>query len=115
MKTAILALIKTKLFIGIAAATVTVSAAAVTVAVVTFPDTYRIIKVSEVTGEATISRKSTGEIDAYSGMSLENGDRIIVAPESKMRLALDDDKYMLLDSSTELTLEADGSTKKAER
>lgn len=107
---AILALIKTKLFIIIAAVTATaVTATIITVTVLNSPDSYRIVKVFEINGTATINRKSTGEIEAYVGMSLETGDKISVAPDSALRLALDDDKYILLDASTEMVLEADGT------
>ena len=107
---AILALIKTKLFIIIAAVTATaVTATIITVTVLNSPDSYRIVKVFEINGTATINRKSTGEIEAYVGMSLETGDKISVAPDSTLRLALDDDKYILLDASTEMVLEADGT------
>ncbi|MGN1415852.1 MAG: hypothetical protein ACI4XF_03365, partial [Oscillospiraceae bacterium] len=73
-------------------------------------DTYRVLKVFELTGSAVISREGTGEIDAYVGMNLESGDTLTVGDESTMRISLDGDKYVLLDSGTVLELIADGTS-----
>jgi hypothetical protein len=41
-------------------------------------DEYRVVKVFEMTGEAVVQREGTGELSAYVGMNLENGDILTV-------------------------------------
>ncbi len=72
-------------------------------------DTYRVLKVFEMSGSAVISREGLGELDAYVGMNLENGDTISVGEDSTMRIVMDNDKYVLLDSGTVLSLSAAGN------
>ncbi|MGN0695579.1 MAG: FecR domain-containing protein, partial [Oscillospiraceae bacterium] len=72
-------------------------------------DTYRVLKVFELTGSAVISREGTGDIDAYVGMNLESGDTLTVGEKSTMRISMDGDKYVLLDSGTVLELVAEGT------
>ncbi|MGN0691954.1 MAG: hypothetical protein ACI4K7_06375, partial [Oscillospiraceae bacterium] len=72
-------------------------------------DTYRVLKVFELTGSAVISREGTGELDAYVGMNLESGDTLTVGKDSTLRISLDGDKYVLLDSETVISLVADGT------
>ena len=72
-------------------------------------DTYRVLKVFELTGSAVISREGTGELDAYVGMNLESGDTLTVGEDSTLRISMDGDKYVLLDSGTVLELVAEGT------
>ncbi|MGN0642601.1 MAG: FecR domain-containing protein [Huintestinicola sp.] len=72
-------------------------------------DTYRVLKVFELTGSAVISREGSGDLDAYVGMNLESGDTLTVNDESTMRISLDNDKYVLLDSGTTIELVAEGT------
>ncbi|MCD8097102.1 MAG: FecR domain-containing protein [Lachnospiraceae bacterium] len=73
-------------------------------------DAYRLIKVLSVEGSATVTRESVGELDAYADMQLESGDELYVDGESSVILVLDNDKYVLLEPGTRLTLEAEGTS-----
>ncbi len=73
-------------------------------------DAYRLIKVLSVEGSATVTRESVGELDAYADMQLESGDELLVDGESSVILMLDNDKYVLLEPGTRLTLEAEGTS-----
>lgn len=110
IKSAIAALsLKVKIII---ACTVIAVAGGITAAVVLTSggsDTYRVLKVFELTGSAVISREGAGDIDAYVGMNLESGDTLTVGEDSTLRLSLDGDKYVLLDSGTVLELIAEGT------
>jgi len=105
-----LALMKTKLFIGIASATAVVAAAAVTVVVVTVPEAYRMLKVFEA-DDSSIVQRLNNDINAYVGMNLESGDVVTVAEDSLMRINLDNNKYISLDGGTILELVATGNPK----
>lgn len=100
--------VKTKIIIGCCMAVA--AAAAVVVGIVLGRDeTYRVLKVFEMNGSSVITREKLGDIDAYVGMNLENGDTINVGEESTLRLVLDNDKYVLLDSGTVMKLNAAGN------
>lgn len=90
-----------------------IAAAAVTAAVIIInsEDAYRVIKVFEIEGKAVVARENIGELEAYEGMNLESGDVLSVGAGSFMRISLDGDKYILLDSGTVLELIASGSAK----
>ena len=55
-------------------------------------DSYRNIKIVELEGDATITRKEK-EYDAYVNMSLRSNDNILVKEASSLILKLDSDKY----------------------
>ena len=100
--------VKTKIIIGCCMAVA--AAAAVVVGIVLGRDeTYRVLKVFEMNGSSVITREELGELDAYVGMNLENGDTVNVGEESTLRLVLDNDKYVLLDSGTVMKLNAAGN------
>ncbi|MGN1089777.1 MAG: hypothetical protein ACI4Q6_05195, partial [Huintestinicola sp.] len=73
-------------------------------------DTYRVLKVFELTGSAVVTRQGTGDIDAYVGMNLESGDMLSVCDDSVLRISMDGDKYLLLDEGTVLELVAEGTS-----
>lgn len=73
-------------------------------------ESYRVIKVMTLNGAAKITRQNIGELDAYVDMRLESGDAITVGKDSSMILNLDDDKYVLLESETKMTLLAEGNS-----
>ena len=99
-----------KVKIIIAACTAAVVAAVVTVALIlSSEDAYRVIKVFELEGQTLVDRAQTGELEAYQGMNLESGDVVSVGSDSFLRLSLDGDKYILLDSGTVLELIASGT------
>ncbi|MCM1212635.1 MAG: FecR domain-containing protein [Blautia sp.] len=105
------------LWMKIAAAVVGVAAAAIgVVAFINYQgdDSYRSILIYEVSGDAFIERGDTGTIDAVENLYLESGDRIHVAEDSFMRLKLDDDKYIMVEENSILSIEASGTKKDSE-
>ena len=97
--------------IAVSTAVVVTGGVATTVGVLASQeDEYRVIKVFEMTGEAVVEREDTGSISAYTGMNLENGDVLTVGDESTLRIVMDEDKYVMLDSGTVLKLNATGSS-----
>ncbi len=70
---------------------------------------YRSILIYELNGTASIEREGAGEINAAEDLYLESGDRISVAEGSSMRLKLDDDKYLMVEEESVLSVEAAGS------
>ena len=73
-------------------------------------ETYRQIKVYEIDGSATVTREGTGEVEPYVNMMLQNRDKAETAMESYVQLQLDDDKYILMEPSTKIELEATGDS-----
>ena len=100
--------LKAKAVVVCAAVAVTGTAAGIGIAM-TREEAYRVLKVFELTGSATVERDGSGELNAYTGMNLESGDTLTVGDESTIRISLDDDKYILLDSGTILELNASGT------
>lgn len=74
-------------------------------------DSYRSIQIYELDGAATIEREGIGTIDAVENLYLESGDRITVPAGSFMRLKLDDDKYIMVEEDTILSIVAEGNEK----
>ncbi len=70
---------------------------------------YRILKVFEVDGDATVTRKDIGDIDPYVNMVLESGDNISLKT-GLMTLQADEDKFIYLEEGTELVLNASGNS-----
>lgn len=101
---------KAKVIITAVAATV-VAAGIVAGVLLTRQDSYRVLKVFELMGTASVTRESAGDLDAYVGMNLESGDVVSVDDNSNMRISLDSDKYVLLDAGTVLELVAAGNEK----
>ena len=89
--------IKIKILIAWAAVVVVGGTAAAIGISVTKEDTYRVLKVFELMGEATVTREGSGELAAYVGMNLENGYTISVGQGGTIRLSPDGDKYIQLD------------------
>lgn len=100
---------KKKIIICIAVFVVALAMVGIIVAVVKEKkEEYRIIKIYELDGEATVSRKDIGDMDAYSDMVLESGDTIVMK-SGTMTLRLDDDKFVYVEPDTEFQLEATGN------
>lgn len=76
-------------------------------------EAYRSIMVYQVNGNATITRASVGEMEAYENLMLQSGDSVAVASESSMRLKLDDDKYLLAEQDTRMDIVAEGDGENA--
>ena len=71
-------------------------------------EAYRIIKVYEVNGKATVERESIGQMDAYANMVLESGDTVSLQ-SGEMTLKLDEDKYVYVEADTQFRLIATGN------
>lgn len=100
-----------KVKIIITACAVAAAAVAVgTVIALNSDEAYRVIKVFEIDGSATVTRENAGDIDAYAGMNLESGDVLSVGENSTLRVSLDSDKYILLDGGTVLEFIAQGTS-----
>lgn len=97
--------------IGAVGAIVVVACVAVIFLVMHFTkeESYRSIQIYELKGTTTIDREGIGEIEAIENLYLESGDRIIVADDSSARLKLDDDKYILVEENSILSILADGT------
>lgn len=76
-------------------------------------DGYRLIQVYQVNGEATIEREKVGSMDAYENLNLLSGDWLSVFTDSFLRLKLDEDKYMLVEEDSEISIYATGDDKKS--
>ena len=72
-------------------------------------DAYRILKVFEYSGKASVTRQDVGNIEPYNNMVLESGDTVAL-DEGKLVLLADEDKYIHLEEGTELVLNATGSS-----
>ncbi|MGN0588350.1 MAG: FecR domain-containing protein [Ruminiclostridium sp.] len=101
--------LKVKIAVVCAAVAVTGTATAVIIANTSADNTYRVLKVFELSGSAVVSRQGAGDLDAYVGMNLESGDTLSVNSGSTLRISMDGDKYVLLDEGTVLELVAEGS------
>ena len=101
--------LKMKVIIAVAAVLVVGGTAAVVGYNVTKEDAYRVLKVFEMTGDSTVYREGSGDLEVYVGMNLESGDVLSVGDESTLRVVLDNDKYILLDGGTVLELNAAGT------
>ena len=72
-------------------------------------EAYRNIKVSEVIGNVIVSREGMKNLNAYANMNLLSGDAIVTEAGARLALRLDDDKYVILDEQSKLTLHATGT------
>ena len=72
-------------------------------------DSYRLLKVFEVEGKASVTREGTGQIDPYTNMVLESGDHVAL-DTGKFTIKADEDKYIYLEDHTELVLVASGTS-----
>ena len=101
-----------KAWIGIGAGAATVIGAIIAIVVISnSPEAYRTIKVFDLIGSAKVVRNEDKVIDAYTNMRLESNDNVTTDKESYMQLKLDNDKYVLLEPETEISLKATGSEK----
>lgn len=72
-------------------------------------DSYRSIQIYDVEGTATIERENLGTMDAVENLYLESGDRILVGADSFVRLKMDDDKYIMVEENSILSIVAEGT------
>lgn len=97
-----------KILIGIIAAIIVVVVVVVFLVLRKKEESYRVIKVYDMTGETTVTRGTKGDIDAYINMLLQSGDEVFVS-KGMTTLKLDDDKYVYAEESTRFNLEAAGT------
>lgn len=74
-------------------------------------DAYRTIQIYELNGTSSIEREGTGTMKAVEKLYLQSGDRVTVSAGSTMRLKLDDDKYVMVEEKSVLTIVAEGTKK----
>ena len=72
-------------------------------------ESYRSILIYELKGKAEIEREGAGTISGAENLYLESGDLFTVAAESFTRLRLDDDKFVLVEEDSVLSIEAAGT------
>lgn len=72
-------------------------------------ESYRSIVVHELDGDATVDRPGIGEMPAYANMMLQSEDNAATADNCHMQLRLDEDKYVLVEPSTEFSMVAEGN------
>lgn len=100
---------KKKIIIIVVSIALVLAGAAIVFLMLSKKGSYRLLKIYEVLGEASVTREAIGEIEPYNNMVLESGDRIKLT-QGKMTLQADDDKYIYLENGTELLLKAEGSS-----
>ena len=72
-------------------------------------EAYRNIRVSEVKGTVLVNRDGIKGLEAYANMNLLSGDEIVTGAGARLSLRLDEDKYVVLDEQSKLTLHATGT------
>ncbi|MBR4759418.1 MAG: FecR domain-containing protein [Lachnospiraceae bacterium] len=103
-------ILKSRKFLIIAGcSTAVLIAAIILVLVLRSKDAYRIVKIFEVDGTASVERVDTGSLDPYANMVLASGDRVCL-DTGEMTLRADEDKYIYLEEQTELVLHATGNS-----
>ena len=70
---------------------------------------YRQIQVYKIDGTATVARQGSN-MDAYENMQLQSGDIIETIKDSYLQLKLDEDKYILVEPESKISLQATGNS-----
>ena len=70
---------------------------------------YRQIQVYKIDGSATVARAGSS-MDVYENMQLQSGDVVETVANSYLQLKLDEDKYILLEPDTKISLQATGNS-----
>ncbi|MBR3770957.1 MAG: FecR domain-containing protein, partial [Clostridium sp.] len=70
---------------------------------------YRQIQVYKIEGTAKVARQGSN-MDAYENMQLQSGDMIETIAESYLQLKLDEDKYILVEPDSKISLQATGNS-----
>ena len=99
------------MWIAIAAILIAIGAIVLFIVLRKKEESYRLIKVYDLVGDATVKRGQTDILDAYVNMRLQSMDIVNTSADSYMQLVLDDNKYILLEPLTEIHLEATGTSK----
>jgi len=72
-------------------------------------DAYRQIKVYDIDGTASVTREKDGVLTPYINMLLQNKDVAATEEESWVQFLLDEDKYVLMEPSSKIEIEATGT------
>lgn len=70
--------------------------------------TYRVLKIHQVEGQASVVHSDGSEVTPYENMLLQSGDQISLV-EGTLIIKADEDKYIYLENNTTIILEADGT------
>ena len=70
--------------------------------------TYRVLKIYQVEGQASVVHSDGSEVTPYENMLLQSGDKISLV-EGTLIIKADEDKYIYLENNTTIILEADGT------
>ena len=70
---------------------------------------YRQIQVYKIEGTAKVARQGNS-MDVYENMQLQSGDMIETIAESYLQLKLDEDKYILVEPDSKISLQATGNS-----
>ena len=70
--------------------------------------TYRVLKIYQVEGQASVVHNDGSEVTPYENMLLQSGDQISLV-EGTLIIRADEDKYIYLENNTTIILEADGT------
>ena len=70
---------------------------------------YRQIQVYKIEGTATVERQGNN-MEAYNNMQLQSGDMVETAENSSIQLKLDEDKYILVEPDSKISLQATGNS-----
>ena len=70
---------------------------------------YRQIQVYKIEGTATVERQGSN-MEAYNNMQLQSGDMVETAENSSIQLKLDEDKYILVEPDSKISLQATGNS-----
>ncbi len=70
--------------------------------------TYRVLKIYQVEGQASVVHSDGSEVTPYENMLLQSGDQISLV-EGTLIIKADEDKYIYLENNTTIILEADGT------
>lgn len=70
---------------------------------------YRQIQVYKIDGTVTVERQGSS-MEAYHNMQLQSGDSITTVADSYVQLKLDEDKYILVEPESQISLQATGNS-----
>ena len=70
---------------------------------------YRQIQVYKIDGTATVERQGSS-MEAYENMQLQSGDMVETVADSYLQLKLDEDKYILVEPDSKISLQATGNS-----
>ena len=87
------------------------AAVIVVVCVVLFggEETYRSVRVLEYQGEATVTRDGE-EFAVYDDLVVQGGDGLTTGADGEVDLRLDQDKYLVVESSSQVAFQLEGNT-----